>query len=53
MKVELTEQEVNYLIGACDVVVRSQGLNSAGAALAVASKLQAALQPQPEAPSEG
>lgn len=53
MQVELSEQEVNYLIGACDVVVRAQGLNAAGAALSVAAKLQAALQPQPEAPQEG
>lgn len=50
MQVELNEQEVQWLIGACDLVVRQQGINSAGAALSVASKLQAALQPKPETP---
>lgn len=53
MKVDLTEQEINWLVGACDIVVRNQGLNVAGAALTVVGKLQAALQPQPEAPKEG
>lgn len=53
MQIELSEQEVNWLIGACDLVVRNQGLNVAGAALTVVGKLQASLQPQPEAPKEG
>ena len=53
MQVELNEQEINWLIAACDLVVRNQGLNVAGTSLAVASKLQAALQPPQEAPQEG
>lgn len=53
MKVELTEQEINWLITACDLVVRNQGLNVAGAALTVVGKLQAATQPPPEPTPEG
>lgn len=53
MQVDLTEQEINWLIAACDIVVRNQGLNVAGAALTVVGKLHTALQPPQEPPKEG
>ncbi len=44
MQVDLSNEEIDYLINALDAVVRRDGLASAQAALSVAVKLQIAKQ---------
>lgn len=51
MTIDLTKEEANALLALLDVAVKAVGLNGAGAALQIATKVQTAMNEQQEKPN--